>query len=108
MKTSLILMMMLAAGTLAAQPDRRTNEAATSAPTPHGVAGLLFQPEKPNEIIRGRVTYSGVAVQIIKTKKPLQLINPLAPPEYGYGSDNLDRDIITGKPNGFKLFSINF
>ena len=63
---------------------------------------------KPNEIDRGRFVYSGVAVQLIKVKQPWQWINPAASPQYGYGDYNLDRDAITGRPVGFKIFSIGF
>jgi hypothetical protein len=63
---------------------------------------------KPNEIEKGRFVYSGVAVQLVKVKQPWQWINPDAPAKYGYGDYNLDRDIITGRTVGFKIFSIGF
>jgi hypothetical protein len=63
--------------------------------------------EKPNEIRRDHVSYSGILVQLAKTDKPLQLINPAAPPEYGSSEDNVVRDPHTGH-EGLKLFSIGF
>src|SRR3954463_4213743 len=53
--------------------------------------------ERPNEIIRGNVTYSGILVESAKTRNPLQLVNPAAPPEYGSPEDNVVRDPIDGR-----------
>ena len=64
--------------------------------------------EAPNEIIRSNISYSGIAVEVVKTKRPLQLLNPLAPPEYGTPEDNLARDSINQRPTGLKLFAIHF
>lgn len=63
---------------------------------------------RPNEIFSDRVQFSGVVVQVIKTRKPLQLINPAAPAEYGAADDNLARNIITRRPMGLKFFSVSF
>ncbi len=71
---------------------------------------LLTQPLKPNTIqgLNPAITYSGVIPQVVKSDNPLQLINPFAPARYGSGMDNLDRDIVTGKERGLKLFSLGF
>lgn len=81
---------------------------------------LMTMPtERPNEIRRGTVSYSGVIVQFIKSDNKLQLINPAAPPQYGSGLDNLVMDrspeIMGASPaagnggrQGLKLFSIQF
>jgi len=53
-------------------------------------------------------TFGGLAVQLAKTDKPLQLFNPLAPARYGDGSQNVDRHPRTGRVQGFRLFSISF
>jgi hypothetical protein len=68
---------------------------------------LTLQQEKPNEIKRGRLTYSGILVELAKTDKPLELINPAAPPEYGSSEDNVVRDPQSGR-EGLKLFSLQF
>jgi hypothetical protein len=68
---------------------------------------LTLQQEKPNEVRRGRVTYSGILVELAKTDHPWQLINPAAPAEYGSSQDNVVRDPNTGR-EGLKLFSIQF
>jgi hypothetical protein len=64
--------------------------------------------QKPNEITTVRLTYSGIIVQVVKTKNPLQLINPFAPAEYGLAEDNVFRDPIDRKITGWKFFSIDF
>jgi hypothetical protein len=69
-----------------------------------GLAGAA----KPNEILKGNVAYSGVAVQLLKAPNPLQLFNPAAPPQYGSAQDNLVRDPTTGRAFGLKIFSLRF
>jgi hypothetical protein len=75
----------------------------------HGktAAGLSRQ-AKPNEIMKGNVTYSGIAVQAVKTSNPLQLFNPAAPARYGAAEDNVLRNSMTGRASGLKIFSIRF
>ncbi len=61
------------------------------------------------EVVRGSVTYGGAFVQVFNTKNRMALFTPA---EYGNENGkadyNLDRDIITGRPVGFKLFTITF
>jgi len=68
---------------------------------------LTLSQEKPNEVRRHGVSYSGILVELAKTDKPLELINPAAPPEYGSSNDNVVRDPQSGR-EGLKLFSIRF
>jgi len=68
----------------------------------------LHPTARPNEIVNGKVTLSGSAVEVVKTKRPLQLLNPLAPPQYGSPEDNVARDPINGKVTGLKIFAIKF
>jgi hypothetical protein len=63
---------------------------------------------KPTEIVKGNVTYSGIAVAWLKTENWLQLVNPLAPAKYGSGEENILRDSSTGRVYGWKLLSIRF
>jgi hypothetical protein len=62
----------------------------------------------PSQVQGHGIAYSGVVPQLIKTKQPLQLINPAAPAQYWQSNGNADRDIITGKFTGFKLLTFNF
>jgi hypothetical protein len=69
---------------------------------------LAFAQPKANEVAVGRLTLSGIAVQVIKAKNPLELLNPVAPAQYGSGTDNVEW--FAGSCTGplLKLFSINF
>ena len=69
---------------------------------------LTLNQPKPNEIVKGRVVFSGIAVEAVKQRNPLQLFNPLAPPEYGSPEDNLVRGSPNGRPIGLKIFAIRF
>ena len=55
-----------------------------------------------------RVALGGIAVASPRGKNPLQLINPLAPRDYGAAGSNLSRDPVTGRVSGLKLLSIQF
>ena len=67
-----------------------------------------FQTEKPNEIRGGNMSYSGIFVEGAKTRQPLQLLNPLAPREFGSPEDNVVRDMNTKRILGLKFFEIRF
>jgi hypothetical protein len=125
MKTILALILLLltctaeAQSTNAPQPQTvSTNNPATGA-VPNGLnlgTGATvsrFNLEvpaatKPNEVVKGNVTLSGSAVEAVKTKRPLQLLNPLAPAQYGSPEDNVARDSVNGKTTGLKIFAIKF
>ena len=68
----------------------------------------IFGIEQPNETRRGRLSYSGIFITAIKARRPLQLINPAAPPELGSAELNTARDAITQKPMGLKFLAISF
>ena len=72
-----------------------------------GETTLIYNELKPNEITRGKLTFSGIGIEIVKMPNPLQLLNPFAPAEYGSGEINLVRDP-GGHPSGLKFFSIQF
>jgi hypothetical protein len=124
MKTVLALILLLltcaadAQSTNAPQPRAgSTNNPATGA-VPNGLnlgAGttisrfnLEVPAAKPNEVVKGNVTLSGSTVEAVKTKRPLQLLNPVAPAQYGSPEDNVARDPINGKTTGLKIFAIKF
>jgi|ERR1017187_1287901 hypothetical protein len=71
-------------------------------------SAALSKGAKPNEIVKGKITYSGIAVQLLTTDNPLQLVNPVAPAKYGAAEDNLLRDSTHGWASGLTLFSIRF
>ena len=109
MKTIAVTACILAALTAYAQPPSAEGSLESQLTSRLGKTGTSsLQAAKPNEIVKGRVTYSGIAVQALKTRKPLQLINPAAPPQYGSPEDNLLRNPVSGEVSGWKLFSIRF
>jgi len=63
---------------------------------------------KPNEIKAGKLSYSGAAVEVMRTDNPLELINPAAPANYGFAEANIVREPASGKVSGLKIFSIEF
>ncbi len=72
------------------------------------VPELAFSGARANEMDFDRYSLSGVSIQLIKAKNPLQLINPVAPAEYGSGADNVEWFPASLTGPGLKLFSINF
>jgi len=54
-----------------------------------------------------RPSIEGIVAEVFKNKKPLQLVNPLAPKEYGNGENTVSwSEKEPGKPKGFILFGI--
>ena len=69
--------------TLTNLPTAQRVEQDLTAPSRKPTQNLLLElptPAKPNEIFKGNVSYSGSAVEAVKTKRPWQLLNPAAPP----------------------------
>lgn len=69
---------------------------------------LTLKPIKPNEIVKRGISYSGIAVEGVKKRNLFQLINPLAPPQYGSPEDNVVRDPINGRVEGLRIFAFRF
>ena len=69
---------------------------------------LTIEQKKHNEITAGNFTYSGIAIQVVKTDNLFQLFNPVAPERYGSGEDNVVLDPISNRASGLKVFSIQF
>jgi hypothetical protein len=108
MKTMLLLLMALAAGTVMAQPPAGQGALKREAVINGRVNPTLAIPVKPNQIKGRHINYSGITVQLVKTDHPLQLVNPFAPEEYGSGEDNVVHSPITGKAHGLKILAIEF
>ena len=69
----------------------------------------LFNPDRPNEIKAGNLTYSGLTVEVVKiAEDPIHLLNPFAPSSLGEADWNVAWDPITGHASGIRLFSIQF
>lgn len=69
---------------------------------PPTVAPLLVAPP-PVPLAPSR--YGGVIGQALESRQPWQLFNPLAPPEFGDGTQNLSVNPVTGRAEGVTLFS---
>ena len=69
---------------------------------------LAFDQLKANELALDGHTLSGIVVQVIKAKRPFQLLNPAALPQYGSGWDNIEWFPASGSGPMLKLFSIGF
>ncbi len=109
MKRAAVIVFALWALAASAQPGSHDQAFQTRSATMLNMTNYLSSLEiKPNEIVSGKVTYSGIGVELVKTGRPLQLINPLAPPQYGSPEDNVMRDGISKRVIGWKLFSIRF
>jgi len=109
MKRVAPLLFILAVMTANAQPPPAEGGLTSELTAQLGKAGSRpSQAAKPNETVKGPITYSGIAVQLLKTDNALQLINPAAPSRYGSPEDNVMRDPLSGKVSGWKLFSIRF
>ena len=52
--------------------------------------------------------YSGALVDLSKSNRPLQLLNPFAPAKFGSGLNNLVIDSTTAKTKGIALFSVRY
>jgi hypothetical protein len=101
------------AASLSAQQAGLTNQMAAPAleaePTPQQeklLRQILEAPKRPPPA--KSTTYGGVLGRAAKADKPWQLLNPLAPPEYGDGTEHLTFDPLTGRAQGISLFSIRF
>ena len=67
-----------------------------------------FQTKTISHIFGLAVETDGAIPRAFRANNPLQLINPLAPPEYGNGWDNVTTDPQTGRANGIVFFGIRF
>jgi hypothetical protein len=115
MKLALFLLIGLAAA--AAAQAQTTNTPARSDPNFESRAVRrahqnppVVREVKPNEVLLGRFSADGIFVQAAKNpnRNILQLLNPLAPAEYGSAMDNTVRDPILDQPSGLKFFRLKF
>src|SRR5579859_3639610 len=112
MKAFILLLALLAAGSVKGQSDTDPlgQEFNTTFPKFADQTDLFKTELKPNQIAGPRrdITFSGIIPEAMKADYPLQLINPFAPPEYGYGEQNLSPDISIRHEPGLKFFSVDF
>jgi hypothetical protein len=113
----LALLLLIGLGTVAAAQAQTTNTPARSDPNFESrAAGRAHQNPpvvrevRPNEVLLGRFSADGIFVQAAKNRNRnlLQLLNPLAPAEFGSALDNTVRDPILDQPSGLKFFRLKF
>lgn len=60
----------------------------------------------PPEPLGLRKPLGGALPAVFRSPQPLQMINPLAPPEYGDGTQHISTNLVTGEAEGVTLLSI--
>ena len=106
--SSVIALMVLSAGVAFAQSKEqvvgRVGTVAVSRPDARTASTNIVY----RSIRNPNVAYSGALVQAIKTRRPLQLLNPFAPASYGSGPANTSYDPATGRADGARIFTVSF
>jgi hypothetical protein len=98
----LLTVLLIAAGTSFAQ--QAAPDAGFVAPRPKKTKVETVPVEKPSSY-----EITGVVKQAVDLKKPLELINPLAPEKYGDGSEDVSWDPDNAeKPKGIVLFGVQW
>jgi hypothetical protein len=104
------LLLLTTALTAAAQDDSEKLSKALRAEIERLVREHKIEARKPapNEVRAGRVTCRGILVQLVRSPRPLQMVNPAAPAEYGNAEQNVSRNPVSGRASGLNFFSIRF
>lgn len=102
-----LLFVLLAGGAAARTTNENQNLEAKAVPSP---PPRLIEPSpvEPNRVTGERYSVSGIAVQVVKTRRVFQLLNPVAPPRYFAGNTNTVRDPKSGRVEGLKFVSLEF
>jgi len=90
-----------------AQGQLTTTTRTTTTTTTGGVSTQLPKPRSPRAV--PLVPSEGVVQAAVRTGKPLQMVNPAAPAQYGSGQEHASHDPKDpGKPKGIVLFAWTF
>ena len=104
-----IVVWLILAGRVPAQNGGGTGEMQVSPSLIKQVDDYVkFQTSLPGRIYGINVRYQGLIPMATKVKNPLQLINPLAPREYGDAYQNVILDPATKQQQGIKVFEARF
>jgi hypothetical protein len=104
----IIAFSVLAAATAHAQVKGQANSQAAASKAPNSEVMVTTTNSVYRSLRRPAVTYSGVGVQAVKSRNPLQLINPFAPVSQGSAEANTVRDPASGRAEGLRLLTIAF
>jgi transketolase C-terminal domain/subunit len=108
MKTLSIVLGVVGAGVTLTQAATKADQLDSEAVRRVEKNLVVKKTERINRITEHSVTYGGIAVAAVKAKNKLQLLNPVAPEEYGTAEDSVVRDPVTHNVSGLKIFSIKF
>jgi hypothetical protein len=107
MKTTTLIILMVAALMACDQASAVTSQHARSHSTTLVQRRHSVQSHRPAAEAGPQVT--GVIARAIRSRNPLQMLNPFAPAKYGTAEENavLDPDV-PGRGDGIKLLSVSF
>ncbi|MBE0543429.1 MAG: hypothetical protein IH623_18960 [Verrucomicrobia bacterium] len=108
MKTPISLLFVLLAGGVAAQTPQEQQNLDRNTATSKVPRVIESRSVETNRVTGRSYSVSGIAVQVVKTRRVLQLLNPVAPPRYFAGNANTVRDPKSGRVEGLKLMSLEF
>ena len=93
------------------QPPAKVNEdqeSITDSATPEWLESWALEANKPHEVSIGRCTLEGVAVELLQTHNPLDLINAVVPESRDWMDDNTMREMTTRQASGLKILELKF
>lgn len=108
MKACSVFIPLFIALTACAQPPGQQDSFETAVARRVRETPPVLELPKSNAITAGRVSYDGIAIEVVKVDNLAQLVNPAAPASYGFGEQNVLRDPINGRVSGLKIFSLQF
>ena len=96
--------------TTSTRTTRRTVSTRTNTPLTARLRRFEAQSQQNVQTTAPRSNIDGSVTRTVRSGNPLQMINPLAPAEYGDGSDVTRRDPEDPfqRPQGLRLFVVNF
>lgn len=108
MKTWITLLLVLLASGAAAQTTNSSQALDAKAAPPLPQSLIESRPVEPSRMTGDRYSVGGIAAQAIKSKRVLQLLNPIAPPKYFAAAENLVREPKSGRVEGLRFLSLEF
>ena len=107
-KLGLLISALILSASNAAEPSKSSESLEARTARRARETPLLPANKPPNEIKAGKLTYSGIAVEMVQVDNALQLLNPAAPAHYGEAEANVVREPAGGRVSGLKILSIQF
>ena len=105
---SVIAVLVLGAGAAYAQSKEQATSHFGTVPAPRPETRAATTNVVYRSVRNPNVAYSGALVQAIKSRRPLQLLNPFAPLSYGSALGNTSQEPATGRADGLRIFTVAF